>query len=110
MTTEDMQKLGKDSVETALTSLSAWTRHAQAIAVEIADFSQKSLAGSAAAWEKLMEAKSLEKAVEVQGEYLKSSYEDFMTRAARVGGLCADVARGAYKPFHDVLAQTSATK
>ena len=52
----------------ALTSLSACTKNAQAIAVEVADFSQKSLAGSAAAWEKVMEAKSLDKAVEVQSQ------------------------------------------
>jgi len=105
-----MQKLGKDSVEMALTSLSAWTRNAQAIAVEMADFSQKSLAGSAAAWEKLMQAKSLEKAVEVQGEYLKSSYEDFVAQATKVGGLCVDPARDACKPVQDVLTQTSMTK
>ena len=104
-----MQKLGKDSVEMALTSLSAWTRNAQAIAVEMADFSQKSLAGSAA-WEKLMQAKSLEKAVEVQGEYLKSSYEDFVAQATKVGGLCVDLAKDACKPFQDVLTQTSMTK
>jgi hypothetical protein len=110
MTTEDMQKLGKDSVEMALTSLSAWTRNAQAIAVEMADFSQKSLAGSAAAWEKLMQAKSLEKAVEVQGEYLKSSYEDFVAQATKVGGLCVDLAKDACKPFQDVLTQTSMIK
>src|SRR5579862_6702258 len=101
MTAEDMQKLGKDSVDVALTSLSAWTRNVQAIAVEIADFSQKSLAGSAAAWEKLVEAKSLERAVEVQGQYLKSSYEDFVAQAAKVGELYADLARDACKPFQD---------
>ncbi len=110
MTTDDMQKLGKDTVEMALTSLSAWTRNAQAIAIEIADFSQKSLAGSAAAWEKLMEAKSLEKAVEVQGQYLKSSYEDFVAQSAKVGGLCVDLARDACKPFENALAQTSTSK
>lgn len=110
MTTDDMQKLGKDSVEMAMSSLSAWTKNAQAIAVEMADFSQRSLAGSASAWEKLMEAKTLEKAVEVQGQYLKSSYEDFVAQSAKVGGLCADLARDAYKPLQDVLAKTSATK
>lgn len=110
MTADDMQKLGKDSVEVALNSLSAWTRSAQAIAVEIADFSQKSLAGSAAAWEKLVEAKSFEKAVEVQGQYLKSSYEDFVAQATKVGDLCADLAKDTCKPFQDVLGQTWTTK
>jgi hypothetical protein len=110
MTAEDMQKFGKDSVETALTSWSVWTRNAQAIAVEIADYSQKSLAGSAAAWEKLMEAKSLERAVEVQGQYLKSSYEDFVAQTTKVGGLCADLARDACKPFQDACGQMPTPK
>ena len=110
MTPEDMRKLGEDSVAMALTSLSAWTKNAQAIAVEVADFSQKSLAGSAAAWQKVMEAKSLDKAVEAQGQYLKSSYEDFVAQAAKMGGLCADLARDAYKPFQDVVTKTSATR
>ena len=72
MTPEEMQKLGNHSVDMAMSSLSSWTKNAQAIALEVADYSQKSFAGTAAAWEKLMDAKSLEKAMEVQGEYLKS--------------------------------------
>src|SRR5690242_8049474 len=110
MTPEDLHKLSEDSVAMALTSLSAWTKNAQAIAIEVADFSQKSLAGSAAAWEKVMEAKSLDKAVEVQGQYLRSSYEDFVAQAAKMGGLCADLAKDAYKPFQDVVTRTSATR
>jgi hypothetical protein len=78
--------------------------------MEVADFSQKSLAGSAAAWEKIMEAKSLDKAVEVQGQYLRASYEDFVAQAAKMGGLCADLAKDAYKPFQDVMTRTSATR
>jgi hypothetical protein len=57
-----------------------------------------------------MEAKSLEKAMEVHGEYLKSSYEDFVAEAAKLSGLCADLAKDAYKPFEGVLAKTSTTK
>ncbi len=110
MTTDEMQKLGKDGVDMALTSLSAWTKNAQAIAVEVADYSQKSFAGSAAAWEKLMDAKSLEKAMQVQSEYLKSSYEDFVAEAAKLGELYADLAKDAYKPFEGMLAKTANMK
>jgi hypothetical protein len=110
MTPEEMQKLGNHSVEMAMNSLSSWTKNAQAIALEVADYSQKSFAGTAAAWEKLMDAKSLEKAMEVQGEYLKSSYEDFVAQTAKVGELCVDLAKDACKPFEDVLAKTSTTK
>ena len=106
MSNDDMQKLGKDGMEMALNSLGAWTKNAQAIAVEVVDYSKKSLEGSAAAWERFMGAKSPEKAMEVQSEYLKSSYEAFVAEAAKLGELYVDLAKEAYKPFEGVLAKT----
>jgi hypothetical protein len=110
MNPEEMNKLGKDSMDVAMSSFGAWTKNAQAIAAEVTDYSKKSFEGSAAAWEKLIGAKSLEKAAEVQSEYLKSSYEDFVAQATKLGALYADLAKAAYKPFEGVLAKASATK
>jgi phasin family protein len=110
MTTDEMQKLGKESMDMALTSLGAWTKSAQAIAVEVVDYSKKSVEGSAAAWEKLMGAKTLDKAMEVQSEYLKSSYQDFVAEATKLGELYVDLAKEAYKPFEGALAKASAMK
>jgi phasin family protein len=78
--------------------------------VEVADYSKKSVEGSAAAWEKLMGAKSVEKAFEIQSEYLKSSYEDFVAEATKLGELYADLAKEAYKPFEGAMAKASAMK
>jgi hypothetical protein len=103
MTTEDMQKFGKGSMDAAMTAAGAWSKTAQAIAVEFVDYSKKSAESSAAAWEKLLGAKSLEKAVEVQTEYLRSSYEDFVAEAAKLGELYADLARQSYRPFEGAL-------
>lgn len=105
MTNEEMQKFGKDSMETMMSSFGAWSKSAQAIAVEITDFSKKSIEDSAAAWERLMGAKSLEKAMQVQSDYLKSSYEDFVAEATRLSGLYAGLAKEAYKPFEGALAK-----
>lgn len=110
MTNEDMQKLGKDSVEMAMSTFGAWTKGAQAIAVEVVDYSKKSVEGSAAAWEKLMGAKTLEKAMEVQTEYLKSSYEGIVAEATKLGELYVDLAKEAYKPFEGALAKASVKK
>ena len=109
-TTDQMQKFGKDSMDMAMASLGAWTKNAQAIATEVADYSKKSFEDSAAAWEKLMGAKSVEKAMEVQSEYLKSSYEDFVAQSTKLGELYADFAKQAYKPFESVMAKATATK
>lgn len=104
---EEMQKFGKDGVEMAMKSFAAWTKNAQAVAAEVADYSKKSFEDSAAAWEKLLGAKSLEKAIEVQSEYLKSSYEDFVAEATKLGELYVDLAKEAYKPLEGVFAKVS---
>jgi phasin family protein len=105
MTSEAMPKWGDDSM--ALCSLGAFSKGAQAIAVEIVDYTKKSAETTAAAWEKLMAAKSLEKAIEVQTEYLKASYEDFIAEASKLGELYVDLAKETYKPF-DVLLSKAA--
>jgi phasin family protein len=107
MTTDEMRKLGEDSMGAALSSFSACTKNAQAIAAEVADYSKKSLEGCTAAWEKLAGAKSLDKAAEVQSEFLKSAYEDFVARATKLGELYVDLAKEAYKPFEGVFAKAS---
>jgi phasin family protein len=110
MTNEEMQKFGKDSMEVAMSSFGLWTKNAQAIAAEVVDYSKKSVEGSTAAWEKLMGAKSIEKAMEVQTEYLKSSYQDFVAEATKLGELYTDLAKEAYKPFESAIAKVTTMK
>ena len=81
MTPEEMQKFGKESMETAMASFGVWTKGAQAIAAEVADYSKKSIEDSAAAWERLWAPKAWRTAMQVQSEYLKSSYEEFRRRS-----------------------------
>jgi len=94
----------------ALNSFGAWTKNVQAIASEVADYSKKAFEDSAAAWEKFIGAKSVEKAMEVQNEYLKSSHEDFIAQSTKLGELYVDLAKAAYKPFEGMLAKTAAMK
>jgi hypothetical protein len=108
MTHDDMQKFGKDGMDAAMNSFGAWSKSAQAIAVELADYTRKSAEQSAAAWEKLLGAKSLENAIEVQSAYLKSSYEGFVAEATKLGQLYGDLAKEAYKPLEGVLGKASA--
>ena len=110
MNTDHMQKLGKDGMDMTMASFGAWTKNAQAIASEVADYSKKSFEASAAAWEKLTGAKSLEKAMEVQSEYLKSSYADFVAQSTKLGELYADLAKESYKPFENFAGKTVVTK
>ena len=68
---EDMQKFGKDNMDATMKSFGALSKSMQAIAVEMADYSKKIFEQGTAATEKLIGAKSLEKAIEVQSDYAK---------------------------------------
>jgi phasin family protein len=103
MNPDDMQKFGKGSMDMAMNAAGAWSKTAQAITVEFVEYTKKTAEASAAAWEKLLGAKSLEKAIEVQTEYLRSSYEDFVAEAAKLGELYTDMARQTYQPFESAL-------
>ena len=63
------------------------------------EYTKKSAEASAAAWGKLLGAKSLEKAVEVQTEYLRSSYEGYIAETTKLGELYTNLAKQAYRPF-----------
>lgn len=107
---DPMQKFGKEGMDMAMASFSAWSKNAQAIATELADYSKKYFEDSAAAIEKLMAAKSVEAAMTVQSEYLKSSYEDFVAQSTKIGELYADLAKEAYKPFEGMLGKMPTMK
>ena len=110
MSTDQMQKFGKEGMDMAMASFGAWTKNAQAIASELADYSRKSFEGSAAALEKLMSAKTVDKAMEVQNEYLRAAYEDFVAQSAKLSELYAELAKEAYKPFEGILNQAASMK
>jgi hypothetical protein len=107
---EDMQKFGKDHAETAMKTLGAFSKSVQTIAVEMADYSKKAFEDGAAATEKLMGAKSIEKAFEVQSDYFKSAYEGFASQTAKLGELYSDLAQEAYKPFESYVSKATAAK
>src|SRR3984893_11320751 len=107
---DDMQKYGKDHMDTTMKALGEVSKSMQAIAAETADFSKKSFEEGSAALEKLLGAKSLEKAIEIQTAYAKTAYEGFVAQATRMGELYADLAKETYKPFETFVPKAPAAK
>ncbi|TDH36166.1 phasin family protein [Pseudohoeflea suaedae] len=108
MNFDSTQKMTKEAMDNMLTAYSSMTKGFQQIAAEAADYSKKSYEDSAAAFEKLVTAKSLDKAFEVQSDYAKTSYEGFVAQATKMGELYTDLAKEAYKPFEDAVAKATA--
>jgi len=100
---EDMQKFGKDGVDNAMKSFGVVSKGMQAIAVEFADYSKKSFEDGSAAVEKMMGAKSLDKAFEVQTEYAKSAYEGYVGQMTKMGEMYMDLAKDAYAPLEAMV-------
>jgi phasin family protein len=107
---DEMQKLGKDNVEAAVKAFGATSKGFQAIAAEVTNYSKKSFEDGAAAVERLLGAKTLEKAIEIQSEYAKTAYEGFVAEATKLGELYADLAKEAYRPFEGYLAKVTPAK
>ena len=111
MQIDDFQKYGKDAFENASKSFNAFTKTAQAVAAETADYSKKSLEGASSVTEKVLGAKSLDKAFEIQSDYLKSAYEGFVAYASKVGELYTNLVKDAVKPYEGMIAKaTTVTK
>ena len=107
---DDMQKLGKDNMDATMNSFGAFSKSAQAIAAAITDYSKKSFEEGGLAVEKLFGAKTLEKVIEIQTDYAKSSYEAFIGEATKIGTLYADLAKESYKPFEAYISKAAPVK
>ncbi|MGQ3672801.1 phasin family protein [Xanthobacter sp. TB0136] len=98
-TAEEFKQLSKDNIENAVKNFGVLSKNAQAIAVEIADYTKTSFEQGTAALEKLLAAKSLDQAAEIQQAYLKAAYEGAVAQAQKITELYTELAKEAYKPY-----------
>ncbi|MHC5653114.1 phasin family protein [Stappia sp.] len=104
---EDFQKFGKDNMDVMMQSFGAMTKGMQAIASEVADYQKKSFEDGSAALEKLVSAKSLDKAFEAQSEYVKGAYESFVGEATKIGEMYSEIAKESYKSYEGALSKAA---
>lgn len=95
---QEFQKFGQTNVDTAVKLLGDWSKSWQAIAAEFNDYSKRAFEDGTATFEKLLAAKSVEQAFEIQSSYAKRAYEDYIHQLNKVGALYSDLAKDAYKP------------
>ncbi|MCA0423967.1 MAG: phasin family protein [Proteobacteria bacterium] len=105
---EDFQKFGQDGSENVQKAFAASQKSAQAIFAEVQDYSKKSVEAGQAHFEKLLGVKALDKAIELQTSFAKSSYEGFVAHATKLGELYTNAAKEAAKPFEAAVAKAQA--
>jgi hypothetical protein len=102
---DQFQKFGQANTETAMKMFGDWTKNWQAISAEMTDYTKRSFEEGTQTFEKLVNARSLEQAVEIQTNFAKRAYDDYMHQLSKIGGMYAEFAKEAYKPMERVLQQ-----
>jgi hypothetical protein len=71
-------------------------------------YSKKAFEDATRAFEQLVRAKSVEQAIEIQSQYAKKAYDNYITEVSALGEMYVSLARSVYKPFENALAKTVA--
>lgn len=100
---DSFTKMNKDGMDAAMKMWDVASKNMQAIATQMADYSKTSFEHGSQTVEKLMGAKTVDKAVEIQSAYVKNAYEGFVAHATKLGELYTDIAKEAMKPIDQVL-------
>jgi phasin family protein len=104
---EEFQAFSKEGFEAYVAAATAMTKGLQNIATESADYTRKSFEKGTQTVEKVMAAKSVEKALELQQGYVKDAYESFLTQVTKFNELYAHTLKEAYRPFEAQVAQVT---
>jgi phasin family protein len=102
---EDMQKTAKDNMDAAVKAMGTFTKNAQTISTEAADYAKKSYEANAAHLEKLFAVKTLDKAIELNTEFAKTAYEGFVAQTTKMSNIYADLTKEAMKPVEAAFAK-----
>jgi hypothetical protein len=106
---EDFQKFSKEQLDVATESASTLSKNVQAIVTEASDYSKKSFESSTTLIEKLLGAKTIESAIQIQSDYAKTSYDAFLAQSSKFGELYTNLAKEAFKPIETAVAKAQAS-
>jgi hypothetical protein len=107
---DGIQDAGNGQLNGVTMDFGSFTTNLQAIFTEGADYTKKSVESRLAVVEKLLGAKSLETVIQIQSDYAKAAYADFVAQATKMGELHSNLAKAAFKPAEQAIAAMQGTK
>ncbi|MGE0628253.1 MAG: phasin family protein [Hyphomicrobiaceae bacterium] len=76
-----------------------WSKGWQAITAEMTDYTKRSFEDGTQTLEKLMAARTVEQAIDIQSKYARRCYDEYMQQMSRLGTMYVDLAKGASRPM-----------
>ena len=104
-TADEFQKMGKDNYEAIARSYGELNKGFQVIVARWAEFSKRSFEDTTRTWEQLIGVKSLDQAFEIQTNYAKRAYENWMAEMSKIGEMYTSAVRDAYKPVEQAMSK-----
>jgi phasin family protein len=102
---DDFQKTGKDNYDAMLRSYGELSKGVQAISARMTEYSKQAFEDATSTFQKLAGVKSLEQAVEIQSQYVKTAFDKWVTEASKLSEMYAHMARDAYRPVEKAVAK-----
>ncbi len=100
---QDFQKVSQGNSETAVKMMGDLAKNFQALSADWIEYSKRAFQDGQAAFEKLVSAKTVDQAFEIQSSYAKRAYEEYMQQLTKVGSMYSSLGREAYKPLERVV-------
>jgi len=94
----EMQTLYSNRFEAVNTANASTVKALQAIATESMDYSKKSFEKGRVLVEKLFGVKKFDEAIQLQSDFAKSAFDDFVAQATKIGEMYSSLAKEALKP------------
>lgn len=108
-TLSQLQDESREQINAASSFMTSFPSGCHAIATAYGDYAKQSFEDTRSFVEKLAGVKSVGKAIELQTDFTKSSFETFMAESQKISALYRDLAAQSYRPFGDFLAKATPT-
>ncbi|KAF2988674.1 phasin family protein (plasmid) [Methylocystis sp. MJC1] len=95
---QETQAPGLKQSEAVLEATTSVVKGLQAVAAAMTDYWKTSSEKSRALFEKLLGVKHIDEAIQLQSDFAKAAYEDFIAQATTIGNLYSDLAKQAFQP------------
>ena len=107
---ESIQQTGNVQLNALTTKLPSFGTIVESIFAEGTDYTKKSVDTRMAFVEKLLGAKSLDAVIQIQSEYAKTSYADFVAQGIKMGELYSNLAKACFKSIELPMSNMQGTK
>lgn len=99
---DKMPTFDKSGMDAMMKSVALVSKTTQTAGLEMADFAKQSFEHGTAVMKKLAETRSPQTAMEIQAEFMKSSYERMVAQAKLMSGLYTELAKEMAKPLENL--------